>query len=120
MATRAEIELIASNFSETSKINDDSTVANYTLPNGRSQNVVLTFSGEILAISSPFARIGQISHEEAVSSSEIFGVVELGDFFGIRTITFLENLSEEDFLQQLVLVGTIADKMEQALGGDEL
>lgn len=120
MATREEVELIASKLCETTQIDDSSTVAKFLLPSGRSQNVVLTFSGEILAITSPFATIGQISHEEAISTAEIFGVVEIGEFFGIRTITFLENLSEEDFLQQLVLVGTVADKMEQALGGDGL
>mgnify|MGYP006271560071 CR=1 FL=1 len=88
------------------------------LGEGRTQMVFATIVGDILAISSPFAKEESITEELALhlSSNTFFGVKVFGGFYVLQHIIFVEDLDASEIDKGLALIASFADQLESTLG----
>ena len=96
---------------------------NFDLGNDRSQLVMIGVMGKALTAASPFAKISDISAEQALSISNTYKPVTLlGDaFYGHSSAFPMENLQPEEVVHMIELVALVADDSEKELGlGDAL
>jgi len=96
---------------------------NFDLGNGRSQLVMVGVIGKALVAASPFAKISDISADQALSISNTHKPVTLlGDsYYGHSSAFPLENLQPDEVLHVIEFITQIADDSERELGlGDAL
>lgn len=101
-----------------------SLVANYDLGNGRSQAVLVAFSGdsgeEDIMVMSPFAKMGQVSAEKVLSTTAL-PIMSSEEFYLSARVFPVANLQPEEVDYLLSIVTFHADHMEKELGlGDDL
>ena len=88
----------------------------------RSQIVWAWVYDDFLSFASPFARIGHISDSQALDSNEsLLGIGKLSEFYVVRHLLELENVDENEIVEGLRYIATVADAQEARLGlGDDL
>jgi len=87
---------------------------------GRSQLVLIRVVDEFIVLSSAFANKDDISAHKALDLAVIFGVTDMGGYYGLRHVIFLEDLDESEILNGVGWLAARADILESKVGGDAL
>jgi hypothetical protein len=88
---------------------------------GRSQLVILKVLDEFIILTSAFAFKDDITAHKALDlAAGSFGVVDLGKYYGLRHVIFLEDLDESEILNGVSFLAGQADTLEGQVGGDAL
>jgi len=120
MATRAEaINYLRS--LDGIKEGDDAFFT-YDLPfnDGRSQLVFLKVLDDLIAMTSPFAKVDDITASRALEMATVFGAAKVGSFYGLRHNLFIEDLDESEVINSIKWLAAQADTLEEKVGGDNL
>lgn len=88
------------------------------LEDSRSQIVFVTVSDPFLAFMSPFAEKDAISADQALSLAKIFGVCDMGNYYGLRNLSLIEDLDESEIVNMAAYIAFRADAIESEVGGD--
>ncbi len=122
MASQSEtIDFITSNFqAESLGDNEFSVVKAWN--DGRSQLVFATVGTEILQVASPFAKLSDISAEQALNANDsAFGVGKVLDWFAVKHVVPMADVDASELALAFSIVSEIADELEKKLGlGDNL
>jgi len=118
MATESEVISIIRSYDDVTDLGDGSFSVNWALDGGRSQIVFLTVSDPFLALMSPFAAKDALTAERAVSLAKIFGVCDMGQFYGLRNLLLIEDLDESEIVNMAMFIAVRADAIESEVGGD--
>jgi len=86
----------------------------------RSQLVFLAVLDDVLLMTSPFATKDDITATKALNLAVIFGVAEVGNFYALRHLLFLEDLDVSEIVNSLNLLASRADTLEEQVGGDRM
>jgi hypothetical protein len=57
---------------------------------------------------------------KAIDVARVFGVVDIGDFYCLRHVLFIEDLDESEVVNSIRWLGGQADILESEVGGDAL
>lgn len=87
----------------------------------RSQVVFIDILETYILVSSPFAKVDQISADQAFKSGIPWGVVTSGGFYCFTHVVLLANLDSLELDIPLAIMAAFADSYEESLGlGDNL
>jgi hypothetical protein len=100
---------------------DGSTMVLLVEGGGRSQLVFTINVNNFVFFTSPFAKVGDIAPGKALTSSQIFGVLEFAEMYALRHVALLDTLDVDELLFAVNELAGAADRLEQELvGGDNL
>jgi hypothetical protein len=122
MATKQEaIEYLKSKYNVEQQTDSAYTMAWDYEGAKRSQIVFIEFFDTYILVSSPFAKVGQISADQAFDSGLPWGVVKSGGFYCFSHAVLLADLDSSELDVPLSIMATFADGYEDTLGlGDNL
>lgn len=118
MATRAEVIQHIRSYKDVEDMGDGSFKIIWELEEGRSQLVFMSVLDDLLIFMSPFASQDDVTASKAIGLAKIFGVCEMGDFYGLRNVSLLEDLDESEIVNMAFLIAMRADAIETEIGGD--
>jgi type IV secretory pathway TraG/TraD family ATPase VirD4 len=117
MPTQAEvINYIKSNY-KYEEVSNGSFKMIYDIGNGRSQVVWARVQEKFLQVSSPYAHADKLTANRALQANEtVFGTQQLGDFFVLAHVAFLEDIDPSEIDKGFGIVAIMADGLEEKLG----
>ena len=120
MATRAEAMKYLRGIDNMREGDDGLFTFVVTFTDGRSQLVFIKVVDEFIVLSSAFAEKDAVSAHKALDMAVIFGVIDMGDHYGLRHVIFLEDLDESEVVNGVKWLAMRADILETEIGGDAL
>mgnify|MGYP000031593560 CR=1 FL=1 len=120
MATRADAINFLRGINGMEEVGDALFRFEVSYDDGRSQLVFLSVLDDLMVLSSPFASKDDISARKALDLAVIFGVADIGEFYVLRHILFLEDLDESEVVNSISLLAARADTIEEEVGGDRM
>jgi hypothetical protein len=117
LATQNEvISFIKSNYT-VNQFEENIFGLRFDLGNDRSQMVIVTVVEGMIATSSPFARIGQITDSQALAESSILApICKFGEFYVTSKSMMLETIDPQEITSIMAITCYAADGLEKKFG----
>jgi len=120
LATRADTIGFLRGINGMKENDDGSFIYEVQLKDNRTQLVFMVVLDEVLLMTSPFATKDDITAAKALDLAVIFGVSEVGNFYALRHLLFLEDLDVSEIVNGTTFLAIRADTLEQQVGGDRM
>ena len=123
MASWEEVRSFMRNNYVVNDESEDGSVLTLIFDDGgkRTQLMHVALSGEWILMASPFAKVGHVTHAQALDSAEMFGARIIGDTHYLVHYQLLATVDTDEMKKPMGMLAFQADQIElRLLGTDQL